>query len=134
HADSIERPICRTQDLRVWSLDDPNGRLLSFRSSAEYQDRLSQRAGHHNFIVNWVIPETMHRPADLCLLSLERASVRSIFHRQPGECRNLRMVDSVRYEDLLALTVVGDCLGLAESQRFLSRWRAADHAQGRHVA
>ena len=89
--------------LRMRPLDHPNGRFLSIGPSTEYQDCLRQRTGDDDFIVNRIIRKTMHRPADQCLLTLQRSYRWCIFPRQPGEGRNLRMDHSIRDQDLLPL-------------------------------
>ena len=123
-----------TEDLRVWSLNHANGRFFSVRSAAEYEDRLGQRTGHHDLVVSGIVRKIVHGPADQRLLSFERSSGRCIFFRQPGECRDLRMVDSIRHQQLVTLAVIGDRFGFSEFQSNLVDRRAADDTQRSDVS
>src|SRR5262249_1834075 len=120
--------------LRVRALNEPNGWLLSVCGAPESQDRLRERAGDHNFVMQRVVAEAMHGPAYARLLALQDSYRWCIFPRQPSEGRDLRMVHSIRNQDLFPDAVVGQRLGFAESQRSLSFLRAADNPQGSNVA
>ena len=51
-------------DLCFVSLDDAKRRLLPAGRSPERQDRLRQRTGHHDLIVNRIEREVVHGPAE----------------------------------------------------------------------
>src|SRR6266571_4894791 len=104
--------IVRTSYLRMRSLDDPDGRFLSLGASAEKQDGLSQRTVHHNFIVNRIICQTVHGPADHRFLTFQRSCLQRIFLRQPGEYRDLRGIHSVGHQVLFPLAVISTAWGL----------------------
>ena len=58
-------------DLRFVSLDDAKRRFLSAGRAAEGQNRLRQRAGDHDFIVNAVKGDVMHGPAEEGFLTFD---------------------------------------------------------------
>ena len=58
-------------DLRFVSLDDAKRRFLSTGRSAERENPLSERAGHHDFIVNRVEGDVMHGPAKKRFLTFD---------------------------------------------------------------
>ena len=57
-----------------------------------------------SFIVNRIILQCVHGPANHRLLAFKRAYRGCIFLRQPGESRNLRCVHSIRYEIQVSFT------------------------------
>src|SRR2546422_13173 len=116
------------------TLNITNRRFFTIRASAEYENRLSQRTVDDDFIVQRIIVESMHGPADQRLLPDQRSDRRRILLCQPGKGRNLRMGQSVRHEILFSLAVVGNRLDLAKSQSFVTLGRAADDAQRRRVS
>jgi hypothetical protein len=134
YAHLIVAPASCALDLRVGTLNHAKGRFLPVGSAAETQNCLCQRAGDADLVVNRIKTETVHRPADQCLLTFQRSDWWCIFPRQPGEGRNLRMVHSIRHQDLLPHGVVHQGLGLAESQRDLVLFRAANNTQGSYIS
>ena len=115
-ADSVQSAITGTQYPGMRALNDAKRRFLSICASTENQDCLRERSRHHDFIVNRIVSKTVHRAADQRFLTFERADRWSIFLRQPGESRNLRMNHSVGHEYLFAFAVVNQRLCLAEFQ------------------
>src|SRR5262249_41777482 len=105
-----------TQYLRITPLDYTYRRLFSIGGAAEYQHGLGEGTRDHNFIVDVVECKTMHGPADLCPLTLDRSNRRRVFLRQPGEDRDLRMGHSVGHQYRFTLAVVGQRVGLTESE------------------
>ncbi len=130
----IESGISVTEYLGPRSLNDPKRRFLSGGSSTECQDRLCQGTGHNDFIINFVECQTVHGPAQQCLLSFQCPKSRRILLRQPGEGRNLRMRHSVGHQYLVAFRVISYGLGLAKLQRHLVCGRTTNRAQGRRVS
>src|SRR5262249_8281032 len=108
--------------------------FLSVRTATEHQNCLCQWTGDRDFIMDRIVCQIVHGPADQRFLSSESASGRSVFLRQPGECRNLRMVHSVWYQQFVALAIVSDRLRLTEVQSDSVQWCAADGANGGDVA
>ena len=131
--DSIH-PIRRAHNLRARSLDDADRRFFSGSSAAEYQDRLRERTADHNFVVDRIVSDVVHRPAEPCELALQLPGRFRIFLCQPGEGRNLRMHHSVRHQDLLPLGIIRHGCSAAERQRHMIARRAADDAQRRNIA
>ena len=109
----IERAITGADDLRMRSLNVADGRFFSVRASAKNEDRLSQRTIDDNFVVNRIVVESVHGPADQRLLTDQRSGRRRVLLCQPGKGRNLRMGHSVGHQIFFSLGIVGHRLDLA---------------------
>jgi hypothetical protein len=134
HAHLVICLIRRTLYSRMRSLDDSNGGFFSVRSAAERQDRLCQRTRDADFIMDRIKAKAMHGPADQRLLAFQRPHRSCILSRQPGESRNLRMVHSIRNQNLFPHRVINQGLSFAKSQRCFIFLRAADSAQRSHIS
>jgi len=57
----------------VRTLNDAYRRSLAVGVAFENKNGLGKRAGDYDFVVNAIVGEAMHRPADQCLLTFERS-------------------------------------------------------------
>ena len=130
----IERQPGQPHQLRFRPLDDAKGRHLSVRSAFEGQNGLGKLLRHHEFIVDRVILDSVHRPAYKSFLSINRPPRACSTIRQPGECRNLRMGDSVGHQNLFPFGVIGQGMWISQARRPGIERSAADDAQRRGVA
>src|SRR5262249_52045768 len=75
--------VVRPLYLRMRSLDDANGCFFTIRCSTKCQNRLGQRAIHDDFIMNGIVGQRVHRPADESLLSFQGPYGQRVLFRQP---------------------------------------------------
>ncbi len=87
--------------------------------AAESHDALRERCTYNDFIVNRIVGNVMHRPAEPRKLTFKLTSRNCVFPRQPGESRNLRMHHSVRHQDFLPVRIISKRGGPAESHRLV---------------
>ena len=66
--------VIRALNQSVWSLNDSKWRFFSIRTAAEEENSLGERAVDDNFVVNRIVRQTVHGPADHCLLTFERSN------------------------------------------------------------
>src|SRR5207244_2353052 len=58
----------RPTELGVWSLNDANRRFLAVRSAPEGEDGVGKRIRHDDFIIDRVVANVVHGPAQLRVL------------------------------------------------------------------
>ena len=104
-----------TDDLGPRTLDDAQRRILSLSPALECEDRLGERTAHYKFIVDRIVREIVHRPAEPRFVTFQFPERNRVFLRQPGESRNLRMVHSVGHQDFFAIAVISNGRGSPES-------------------
>ena len=80
---------------------------IALEQGPERQDRLGEGIGGHDFIMKLIVAKAVGRTDEFRCQSRNHSIGHIIWLRQPGEGRNLRVGDSVRYENLIPLTVVG---------------------------
>jgi hypothetical protein len=75
--------------------------------------------GRHDFIMNRVITDVVDAASQLGCLPLDQplGHLCCFKIRQPGECRNLRVRQSIRRQDLISLGIVGYAGHSPESRR-----------------
>src|SRR5881628_1921774 len=115
------------------TLNDAQRRRFSLGAAGERQNGLSELLRNRELVVDFIVSETVHRPAEQRSLTFDFSNRLRVFIRQPGECRNLRMGHSVRHQDLFPLRVVGHGMRIAYTQRRLIQRTAADDSQRCHV-
>ena len=121
HSDAI-----RLHQLGFWALNHSDGSRFSIRASRESEDGLRELLRDSDFIMDFIVRETVHRPAHERFLAFDLTHRLCVLIRQPGECRNLRMGHSVGHQDLFALGVVRYRMGIADAQRRFVHRSAAD--------
>jgi hypothetical protein len=74
---------------------------------------LRKLLGYRKFVMNRIIDDPVHCPAQLTALAFNPPKWLCSSLRQPGEDRNLRMGHSIRYQDFFAFCVIGDGMRIA---------------------
>ena len=119
--------------LGAWTVNHPKGRLCAAGIASEAQDRLAELRRHDDAVRNLVVRDPVHRPAQPGGLSFDSPNRLRSSVRQPGEHRNLRVGHSVRYQDFLALGVIGQRARVPDHQRGFLRQCTPYRALGRYI-
>src|SRR5580704_17194169 len=99
-------------ELAVRPLNDSDGAFLSVGRTAIRQDRLSKLLRDSEFVVNRIVDDPMHGPAQQAALAFNPPKWLCSPFRQPGESRNFRMGHSIRDQDLFPFCVVSKRMGI----------------------
>jgi len=103
--DRIERHVIGVIQHRLGTLNDPDGRFSAFCSAAEEQNRLCERIGRSDFVMERVHGYIVAGAGLQCFLTLDHASGERSSIRQPGEYRDPRIAHSVRRQNFLPFRI-----------------------------
>src|SRR5262249_53684801 len=130
---TVYRRIVRIAELGLWTLNHPNRCFLPVGATAEDEDRLSERIGSHNLVMDGIASDLVVCPPLKSCLAFNHSDCGGIPIRRTGECRNPWMAHSIGRQDLLPLWVVRQAAGSPKCCQCSILGGAADHAERSYI-